>query len=382
MCFARPHAMGERFTTRALVVSRALTGAFSRRRGAAREPRRVLVAHNLLLGDTLMLTPLLAKIRARLPSSDIALLAAPAYLPLYSGNPYGVRALPFTPARSQTTRALLEEPPFDLAFVAGDNRYSWLAAALRARHIVAHGGDRPAWKSWFVDENRADAREPQAWGDMVADLVDGDDAPPYSPRDWPAPAAAPFDRPSSRYAVLHVGASTPLKRWLPERWQALASALAAEGLEPLWSAGPGEEPLIEACDPSRRFARAAGLDLAQVWHLLREADLLVAPDTGIAHLGRVTGTPTITLFGPGSAVVCGRGRFWREVPWEAVGAETFPCRDQRVLFRREVDWVRRCGRSTAECAEPRCMHAIGVESALEAARRVRLARHPDPPPTR
>jgi ADP-heptose:LPS heptosyltransferase len=374
--------MGERFATRARVVSRALAGALSRRRGDAREPRRVLVAHNLLLGDTLMLTPLIAKIRARLPSADIALLAAPAYLPLYSGRPYAVRALAFSPARSSTTRALLEEPAFDLAFVAGDNRYSWLAAALRARHIVAHAGDRPAWKSWFVDESLPYAREPQAWGDMVADRLDGDDAPPYSPRDWPAPGTAPFDRPSSCYAVLHVGASTPLKRWLPERWQMLASALATEGLEPLWSAGPGEEPLLDACDPARRFARATRLDLAQLWHLLRGAELLVAPDTGVAHLGRVTGTPTVGLFGPGSAVVCGRGRFWRDVPWEAVGAENFPCRDQRILFRRELDWVRRCGRSTAECAEPRCMHAIAVESVLEAARRVRLARHPEPPPTR
>ncbi|HSN21588.1 MAG TPA: heptosyltransferase, partial [Usitatibacter sp.] len=91
--------MGERFATRALVVSRALAHAFARKAAAAGEPRRVLVAHNLLLGDTLMLTPLLAKIRARLPSAETVLLAAPAYVPLYSGRPYGVRALPFAPAR-------------------------------------------------------------------------------------------------------------------------------------------------------------------------------------------------------------------------------------------------------------------------------------------
>ena len=147
--------MGERFTTRALVVSRAIVHAFTRRSAAPGEPRRILVAHNLLLGDTLMLTPLLAKIRARLPSSQVTLLAAPAFVPLYAGRPYGVRALPFAPSRSATTRALLDERPFDLAFVAGDNRYSWLAAALRARQIVAHAGDAPATKSWFVDESRA-----------------------------------------------------------------------------------------------------------------------------------------------------------------------------------------------------------------------------------
>jgi ADP-heptose:LPS heptosyltransferase len=375
--------MGERFATRARVVSRALAHAPWRRAGAGRETRRVLVAHNLLLGDTLMLTPLLAKIRARLPAADIALLAKPAFLPLYAGRPYGVRALAFTPSRSATVRALLDEPAFDLAFVVGDNRYSWLAAALHARRIVAHAGDRPASKSWFVDESRPFAAEPRAWGDMVADLLDGEDAPPYSAADWPAPPAASFERPTGRYAVLHVGASTPLKRWLPERWLALAEALAHDGLEPVWSAGPGEEPVVEACDPSRRFRSLAGrADLAQLWHLLAGAALLVAPDTGVAHLGRVTATPTVALFGPGSAVICGRGRFWRDMPWEAVGVDPFPCRDQRVLFRRELAWVRRCGRSTAECPEPRCMHAIGLETVLEAVARVRSAGHPPGTPAR
>src|SRR5512135_3285107 len=122
--------MGERFATRAMVVSRAFAHALARRAGRG-EPRRVLVAHNLLLGDTLMLTPLLAKIRARLPAAQTTLLAAPASVPLYAGRPYGVRALAFTPSRAATTRALLEEGPFDLAFVVGDNRYSWLAAAMR-----------------------------------------------------------------------------------------------------------------------------------------------------------------------------------------------------------------------------------------------------------
>ena len=134
--------MGERTRTRTLVVTRALAARLTPA-PRSREVRRVLVAHNLLLGDTLMLTPLLAKLRALHPLADIALLAAPAVVPLYSARPYGVRALAFTPSQSATTRALLAEAPFDLAIVPGDNRYSWLAAALRARHIVVHAGPRP-----------------------------------------------------------------------------------------------------------------------------------------------------------------------------------------------------------------------------------------------
>ena len=359
--------MGERSRTRAAVVSRALTRRLTRR-GPAEAVRRILVAHNLLLGDVVMLTPLLAKLRANHPGADIVLLAAPPLVPLYAGRPYGVRVLPFSPRRSETTRALLAEPAFDLAVVVGDNRYAWVAAALGARHVVAHAGDAPWTKNLMVDEQRPYAAAPAAWGDMVADLVDGSEPPPYRAEHWPAPAAKPFERPPGAYAVLHVGASTPLKHWPPERWRAVAAALAARGLEPVGSAGPGEEAVVAECDPQGLRRSCAGrLDLAQMWHLLAGAALVVAPDTGIAHLARATGTPTIAIFGPGSAVACQNGRFWRDMPYRGLTAADFPCRDQRLLFRREVTWMRRCTRSTSECAEPRCMHAVGVDDVLRAA---------------
>jgi ADP-heptose:LPS heptosyltransferase len=177
--------------------------------------------------------------------------------------------------------------------------------------------------------------------------------------------------------VLHVGASTPLKHWLPERWLALAQALEALGLQVIWSGGRGEEAFVRACDPDGRYASFAGrLDLPQMWHLLAGAALLGVPDTGIAHLGRATWTPTVALFGPGSATLAGQGHFWRATPWQAVSVDPFPCRDQKLLFGREIDWVRRCARTPAECPAPRCMHAIGLDDVLKTAKSL-LAGQPE-----
>jgi len=366
--------VGERFESRVVAVTRAFSrrGAAPGSKVAPPDPKRILVAHNLLLGDTLMLTPLLAKLRALHAGADIVLLANPSFLPLYSAHPYGVRALPYTPRDSQTTHDLLEEPDFDLAIVPGDNRYSWLAAATGARHVVAHAGDTPWTKSWFVDDARPYPSQPAAWGDMVAALVDGPEPAAFREDDWPAPMADDFAKPNAPYAVLHVGASTPLKLWKPERWRELAASLERSGLAIAWSAGRNEAALVAECDPEGRHASYAGrLDLAQLWHLLRGAAVLVAPDTGVAHLGRTAFTPTVTLYGPGSAVICGPGRFWREAPVRSVTVDPFECRDQKILFRREIEWVRRCGRSTRECAEPRCMHAIGVDSVLAAVEEIR-----------
>jgi hypothetical protein len=36
------------------------------------------------------------------------------------------------------------------------------------------------------------------------------------------------------------------------------------------------------------------------------------------------------------------------------------------LFKREIDWVRRCGRTLAQCPQPRCMDAIGIAAVAAA----------------
>jgi len=139
----------------------------------------------------------------------------------------------------------------------------------------------------------------------------------------------------------------------------------------VWSAGPGEGAIIDAIDPSTARARIAGtLPLAAMWHLIANANLLVCPDTGIAHLGRVVGVPTVTLFGPGSQVICGPGEFFANMPGRAVAVDPFPCRDQTVQFFREVAWARRCerlyGEGALRCARARCMEAIDTAAVMAA----------------
>jgi ADP-heptose:LPS heptosyltransferase len=220
----------------------------------------------------------------------------------------------------------------------------------------------------MVDEFVSYPVTPMAWSDMNTLLLDGSPPGAYAPADWPAPPAAPFERPAGRYAVLHVEASTPLKHWEEGKWLALAHALSKRNLTIVWSAGPGGSQLIERIDPERKFlALGHRLDLAQLWRLVAGAALLVCPDTSVAHLGKLAFTPTVTLFGPSSSTLFGPGEFWRHAPFRAVTAADFPCRDQHTLFKRRIEWVRRCQRSTDECAEPRCMQAIAVERVLAAA---------------
>lgn len=363
--------MSSRAWSRAVMLplagARLIAGRLSGGRHApSLSPRRVLVAHHLLLGDTIMLSPLLAKCRERWPSAEVVMTCPVPYAGLYATRPYGVRAVPYDPRDATTLAALRAEAGFDLALVPSDNRFSWLACALDSRWIVAFAGDSPRYKDWPVDELRPYPAAPMAWGDLVAGLVDGPPPARYRLENWPAPPAAAFEMPCAPYCVLHAGTSTPLKQWPAARWRALGQRLEASGHRVVLTTGHAEEQLLEAIDPARAWARYAGtLSLPQLWQVLANAGLLVCPDTGIAHLARLIGVPTVALFGPGSALLSGAGDFWRDSAFTALTIPDFPCRDQTITMKREVAWVRRCERSygtgAGQCPEARCMLALSID---------------------
>jgi ADP-heptose:LPS heptosyltransferase len=360
--------MASRFLPRLYVLAHGAAGLALP--GARRPPqavRRLLVAQHLMLGDTIMLTPLLKKARARYPDAEIAMTVPRSYAPLYAGRPYGVTALPFDVRSLADHRALRRSRGFDLALVPGDNRWSWLARALDSRWIVAFASDRPDRKDWPVDEARPMPQVPMAWGEIAATLLDGADPAPYAAGEWPAPPFAPYARPRGPYCVLHLGASSPHKLWPNERWLAVRDWAERRGHEVVLSAGRGEEGLLREVDPEgTRSALAGRLDLAQLWDLLAGAAFLACPDTGVAHLARLVGVPTVTLYGPGSPVSTGPGLFWSRSPFRALWDPQVPCRDQNHLFERKLIWLRQCWRGVAECGDPVCIRRIGVDEVTAA----------------
>ncbi len=359
--------MASRFVPRLVIIYWALIRRFLNpcKRKRPLYPKRILIAHHLLLGDTLMLTPLIAKLSQKFPDAEIIMTVPKAFASLYSSRPFNLQIWPFDPSDLQALKFMLKQSNFDLAIVPGDNRFSWLAAALGSKWIVAHAGDNPNYKNWPVDELQLYPSSPHTWGDMVALLIDGTSPKNFSVDQWKAPTFKAFDLPNMPYVVLHVGASTSLKLWEPYKWQLLASHLTKQELTVVWSGNAKEQKIVEAIDPDNQYKSFAGaLDLAQLWHLLANASLLICPDTGIAHLGRIVGVPTITLFGPGSVEICGKGKFWDDSPYQTVSVIDFPCRNQDILFRRKISWVKRCGRSQSECSQPACMKSISVDDVI------------------
>ncbi|OED44770.1 hypothetical protein ACH42_06760 [Endozoicomonas sp. (ex Bugula neritina AB1)] len=330
------------------------------------QTRNILVIHQLLLGDAVMATSLLAHLRHKYPEADID-VAMPAFLtPLYNKKPYGINAIAYSPKDASSLIKLIRQKTYDLGIVIGDARYSWAAFAAGTRWIVTHAGDYPAYKNWFADELIALPETVRAMPDLMADLCKPDELVNYSDSDWQIPDVD-ITKPKPPYIIFHLGASSPLKLWPTECWLALGKKLKESGYSIVVTCGPGEESLMEPFAESDSFDQLVkgNFSLQQMWRLIDQATLLVSPDTGIAHIAKVTNTPLVCLFGPGPAELVGHSEFFSNHPARYL-SKPIPCRDQPVIFKRPVSWLKFCERNTTQCDNPKCIKSITVDDVMTA----------------
>jgi heptosyltransferase-1 len=152
--------------------------------------------------------------------------------------------------------------------------------------------------------------------------------------------------------VIHPGTSAfaAFKRWLPERYAAVADGLAAGRVaRVLVTYGPDDrdeaERVVAHAKAGAALAPPTG-SLLQYCELLRRADLFIGSDTGPMHLASALGVPTVALFGPKDPV------------------QTGPYCSRSIVVRGRADCAP-CTRRT--CSHVRCMTSIEPEPVLAAA---------------
>lgn len=103
--------------------------------------------------------------------------------------------------------------------------------------------------------------------------------------------------------AIHPGASIPERRWPPERYGAVARALALRGLGIVILGGAVDveaAQVIAAQVGELPHVNLAGrVPLGDVAAIVERVAVYVSADTGILHVAYGVGTPTVHLFGPG-----------------------------------------------------------------------------------
>jgi lipopolysaccharide heptosyltransferase I len=158
------------------------------------------------------------------------------------------------------------------------------------------------------------------------------------------------------YVLLNPGGSWVTKRWSPERFGRLASAILEEWkLESLVAWGPGEEAMAqEVLEASKGAARLAPkTSLRELVPYIKRARLFVSGDSGPLHLASACGVPAVGIFGPTDPARNGPFGDGDETVWKHVACA--PCYKQRCPGYGNI-----------------CLTSIEVDDVLGAVRR-RLA---------
>jgi heptosyltransferase-2 len=137
------------------------------------------------------------------------------------------------------------------------------------------------------------------------------------------------------------------KRWLPERFAAVADLLAERGARVVIVGGPAERETGQAiADQMRSPARVlcGRTTLPELVGVLARLRTLVTNDSGPMHLAAALGVPVVAVFGPTD---------WRE---------THPVGDRHRLVREDVH----CSPCRLrECPiDHRCMRRVSVDRVL------------------
>jgi ADP-heptose:LPS heptosyltransferase len=220
---------------------------------------------------------------------------------------------------------------FDRAVVFTSFHQSPLPTALLLRlagigHIAAISVDYPG--SLLDVRHRVDDDIPEP--ERARSLAEAAGFPPPPGDDGrlavrrPLPA---FDGVRGRYVVVHPGVSVPARAWPAGHCAQAVRDLAERGWQPVVTGSTGEHAL------TARVAGDHGLDLggktglAELAGILAGASVLIAGNTGPAHLAAAVGTPVVSLFAPVVPAVR-----WAPygVPHVLLGDQHAPCRDTRA----------------------------------------------------
>jgi ADP-heptose:LPS heptosyltransferase len=342
--------------------------------GAVEQPwpdvRRIAVLRGGGLGDLLMAVPAMEALEAAYPDAELVLLCPPPLVGLLTGRPSPVtRALPLPPTPG------VYDPVTDGGDrLTGNPVREWAQDHPIDLGVQLHGGgasSNPFIKSlsptWTVGTRAEDAEpltrcipyrlyqhEVLRWLEVVG--LAG--AAPVTFE--PSVAVTDADRQSAQRVLpwrsgpvvgVHPGARDARRRWPAAHFATVVTDCVKGGARAVILGTPSEEGLMRdiaeraraELSPSEADAIVllCGLDYPGLCGVLARCDVLVGNDSGVRHLAKAVGTPTVGIFLPSNLIHY--GPFGRS-------------RD-RVL----MSWTTRCPVCDRDCMSanaPGCDHDV------------------------
>jgi heptosyltransferase-2 len=104
----------------------------------------------------------------------------------------------------------------------------------------------------------------------------------------------------SKLVALCIGAYWPTKRWPHVYFASLGESLKERGYEPVLFGGPNERSIATQIEEALKvpLTSCVGNTLAESAALLEKCEMAVGGDSGLTHMSRALGVPTVLIYGP------------------------------------------------------------------------------------
>ena len=323
-------------------------------------PRRILVRGTNWLGDAVMTTPALLRLREKFPAAHIALLAHSKLADLWPQHPAISETIPFATGASMFAIAKsMRAGKFDLALVLPNSPRSALEVFLAG--IPQRVGYARPWRNLFLTQtvaSRADAvkmrkrsvgeiqelvannskfkiqnSKPPAGAHQIHEYLNltaalGANPEPLAPELQVTPTEVADARQSflmegdTKWIGLNPGAEYgPAKRWPAEKFLFMAREAAAwPGWGVILFGGKNDVPAVSQIERDfwtvarqwkfrPKLVNLSGrTSLRELMALLKLCRVVLTNDTGPMHVAAALGTPVVVPFGSTSPELTGPGR--------------------------------------------------------------------------
>lgn len=333
------------------------------------------------LGDVVHGLPLVNALKDDDPTRRITWVVEPMPAPLLAGHPSIDRVVVYRKKDGlrgilRLRRDLAPGEPIDLTLNLNVYTKSiWPTLLSCAPNRLGFDRGRSFEGVWLASNHRLDARPRAHTADMFLEFAEHLRLPVAHP-EWRITLAdeertaqreffAAFD--GQPVATIVPASAQAKKDWSPERWAAVADALAHDfGYRVVLAGGPGEREQGIAREIVERaqtqITWALGDSIRQLTWIIAGSQLLVAPDTGPVHIARAFGVPVVGLYGHTNPWRVGPWRAWQDLwidRYTDPGAPPDPSDNTAKLGRMELitvpDVVEKIALATERYVSPRSL---------------------------
>lgn len=286
-----------------------------------KEYKNILVIDMMLLGDLMLVTPVLRTLRANYPKAHIALMADKKLADIVQYNK-NIDECIFMDKKGKDKKisALIRfikeirKRKFDLVINLHRNeRSSAMAAFSGAEKIV--GYSKPGFSLFFDDvmpNLKAVKHQVHSHFDVLSKALGIEKFDDGGLEMWLTPEAEikaeqlwKENFPANKKVIaFNIGASWLTKRWLDNYFAQCADQLIDEGYEIAFFGGPMDLEIVEKCisqmkhkDSDSYTIFTGKTTLLELAALLKKCVLFLTTDSGPMHIGVSQNVPIVTMFG-------------------------------------------------------------------------------------